>query len=361
MVEYLVVPASVKLQVHRNVFQEQFFIARSSNLPAIRIYLRGNEMKRFSSWKAPQLVAFNLRILNGSSKWRTPITGCCLNALTNAGGALTFEWVPFVDQVILLASITLTYMAGVIPAGKYPYNTQKSISIIDVIPANSSSATTDDEAPLQFAWDVVRGKLMDSSYAINKGVNISERVGESEQNPSNQPSTLCSIAEGPRIRLLWTSLKWLNKEVATGKASRVAALQQWLHQNMAAVVSIYEDQFDLCTLQSQLIEESNGSEGENFGWWKKLIVRRSGQISSSLRFVVISHVSLPVKRTKELRALIGWRYYFSLFLELTDITMPFVKAAVAKVSDVATFFLVCLIGRSLGLIYSGIRNSSRWK
>ncbi|KAL6499576.1 hypothetical protein OROGR_027486 [Orobanche gracilis] len=470
MVEYLAVPASVKLQVHRNVFQEQFFIARTSNLPARRIYLRGNEMKRFSSWKAPQLVAFNFKILNGSSKWKTPITCCCLNALANADGALTFEWVPFVDKVLLLASITLTYIAGVIPAGKYPYNTQKSISIVDVIPANSSSVTTDDDHPLQFAWDVVRGKLMDSLYAIKKRVNLSEIVGESEQNPSNQPSSLCSIAEGPRIRLLWTSLKWLNKEVANistdyatstndflaifakiienccqplclawleeeicvasiqhdkiwkggyyngslfiqngvailedllitladGIASMYlelisvdsslcnemnklglsfctlstralqrlrnkAALQQWLHQNMAAVVSMYEDQFDLCTLQSQLIEESSGSEGENFGWWKKLIVGRSRQISSSLRFVVISHVSVPVKRTKELRALIGWRYYFSLFLEFTDITMPFVKAVVAKVRDLATFFLVCLIGRSLGLIFSGIRNSLRWK
>lgn len=74
---------------------------------------------------------------------------------------------------------------------------------------------------------------------------------------------------------------------------------------MAAVVSMYEDQFDLCTLRSKLIEECRGSEAENFGWWKKLSFRRSGPILS-LRFVEINHITVPVKRTKELRALIGW-------------------------------------------------------
>ncbi|KAK6143996.1 hypothetical protein DH2020_020816 [Rehmannia glutinosa] len=534
MAEYVAIPSNVKLQVHGNFLEEQFFVAKTSHLPA----------RRFSSWKAHKLIASDLRIPDGIPQWKTPIRCCCLSALANADAAISSEWVPLLDQVLLLASIALTYMAGVIPAEKSPYNTQKSTPLIDVLPESSSSGsavTSDDEIRLQFAWDVVRGKLTDSLSAIKKGVDFSGRV-EFEQNPSKQPSSLCAVAEGPRIRLLWASFKWLNKEAGTlcrrkkcldsvmaggyiesllitrrllwqiflqtlrqsqqmiswlyllkllktaadlfawhgwkrsfafslenmtrhelfslaekrlngydsiiqnirksGKEDLYAelvyalrfgssrkggyyncsffiqhgvailedllitladgiasmylelisvdssvcnemnnlglslctlstralqrlrnevALQQWLHQNMAAVVSMYEDQFDLCTLQSQLIEESNGSEAENFGWWKKLSVGRSGPISSSLRFVVINRISVPVKRTKELRALIGWRYYFSLFLELSDITMPFVKAIVAKVSDAISFFLVCLIGRSLGLIYSGIRNSLRRK
>ncbi|XP_047958894.1 uncharacterized protein LOC125204319 isoform X2 [Salvia hispanica] len=138
------------------------------------------------------------------------------------------------------------------------------------------------------------------------------------------------------------------------------ALQQWLHQNMAAVASMYEDRFDLCILKSQLIE-SRGNETEKFGWLKKISFVRSGPISSSLSYATINSISLPVKRTKELRALVGLRYYFSLFLELANITMPIVKIVVAKVSDAISFFLVSLIGRSLGLIYSGIRNSLRLK
>ncbi|GFQ06587.1 hypothetical protein PHJA_002802700 [Phtheirospermum japonicum] len=515
MAEYAAIPANAKLQVHGNVLEEQFFVSKSSHFPALRIYHGGNKMNRLSSLKAPKLIASNLSVLNGSPKWKTPISCRCLSALANADAAITYEWVPFIDQVLLLASITLTYMAGVLPAEKSPYNTQKSTPVFDVIPDNSSSGSSgvrsDDEVPLHFAWDVVRGKLMDSLSTIKKGVNLSERVGELEQNPSKQASSLCAIAEGPRIRLLWASLKWLDKEVANISANSVTnstndflavfakiignccqplcmawmeeelrlisrkhdkelfslaeknlngydsiiqnirksgkenlyaelvyalrfgssrkggyyngslfiqngvsiledllitladgiasmylelisvdsslcnemnhlglslctlstrslqrlrnevALQQWLHQNMAAVVSMYEDQFDLCTLQRQLIEESNSTESEHFAWWRKLSVGRSGPISSSLRFVLINHISVPVKRTKELRALTGWRYYFSLFLELADITMPFVKAILAKVSDAISFFLVCLIGRSLGLIYSGIRNSLRRK
>ncbi|KAA8543471.1 hypothetical protein F0562_021034 [Nyssa sinensis] len=139
------------------------------------------------------------------------------------------------------------------------------------------------------------------------------------------------------------------------------ALNQWLHQNMEAVVSMYEDRFDLCTLQSQFIEESGQRQNEKFSWWKKLTLRKSGSVLSPLRYVVIGYISVPVRRTKELRALTGWRYYFSLFLELADIAMPLIRTIFAKVSDAISFFLVFLIGRSLGLIYTGIRQSLRWK
>lgn len=80
---------------------------------------------------------------------------------------------------------------------------------------------------------------------------------------------------------------------------------------MEAVVSMYEDCFDLCTFQSQLIEEPRKSQAENFSWWQKLAVRQSGSRSTPLRYALISHFSMPVKRTKELRALTGWLVTFS--------------------------------------------------
>lgn len=160
---------------------------------------------------------------------------------------------------------------------------------------------------------------------------------------------------------------------------------------------MYEDHFDLCTLQRQLIEKPANSRSDN-SWWKKLTHRKSKTASAPSCYIVISQFSMPVKRTKELRALTGWfapfssnfltlleynpsswwigcsiilnhhcwfvchrRYYFSLFLELSDIGMPFIKAVINKVSDAISFFLVSLIGRSLGLIYTGIRQSLRWK
>lgn len=72
----------------------------------------------------------------------------------------------------------------------------------------------DDEVCLQFAWDVVRGKLMDSLSAVKNGVNLSENVGKFEQNPAKQPSSLYAVSEGPRIRLLWRSYQWLKREAS---------------------------------------------------------------------------------------------------------------------------------------------------
>ncbi|GER46076.1 mediator of RNA polymerase II transcription subunit [Striga asiatica] len=174
MAEYVAIPVDVKLPACRRVF-----MARTSHLPLRRCY--------------------------------------GLSAVANANGASIAEWVPYVDQVLILASITLTYMAGVISMEKSQYNAKKSIPLIDVIPGNSSpgsAVSSDDEVPLQFAWDVVSGKLIEALSAIEKGENFVDRIGELEQNSTKQASSLSAIAEGPRIRLLCASLKWLNKEIA---------------------------------------------------------------------------------------------------------------------------------------------------
>ncbi|KAJ8749487.1 hypothetical protein K2173_025682 [Erythroxylum novogranatense] len=148
---------------------------------------------------------------------------------------------------------------------------------------------------------------------------------------------------------------------ALQKLRNEVALNQWLYQNIEAVVSIYEDRFDLSTFQLKVIKEPSQNQAENFSWWRKFALRKPVTTSSSLYYIVISQCSLPVKRTMELRALNGWRYYFSLYLELSDITMPFIRAVVKQVSNAISFFLVSLIGRSLGLVYSGIRQALRWK
>lgn len=168
-----------------------------------------------------------------------------------------------------------------------------------------------------------------------------------DSNISNEMNSLCLEL----CTLSTRALQRLRNEVA---------LNQWLYQNLESVASMYEDHFDLCTLQRQLIEKPANSRSDN-SWWKKLTHRKSKTTSAPSCYIVISQFSMPVKRTKELRALTGWRYYFSLFLELSDIGMPFIKAVINKVSDAISFFLVSLIGRSLGLIYTGIRQSLRWK
>ncbi|KAL9262597.1 hypothetical protein AKJ16_DCAP01757 [Drosera capensis] len=148
---------------------------------------------------------------------------------------------------------------------------------------------------------------------------------------------------------------------ALQKLRNEVAMKQWFHENVEAVVSMYEDRFDLCTLQNPLGQEpiKNGSE-EN-SWIKKLFLQRSVIAQPQQQCFVVSHFSLTVKRTKELRALSGWKYYLSLALELSDILTPLVTATVAQIRNAISFFLMSLIGRSLGLIYTGIRQSLRWK
>lgn len=138
-------------------------------------------------------------------------------------------------------------------------------------------------------------------------------------------------------------------------------MNQWLYQNIEAIVSMYEDRFDLCTLSSQQIDLPGSRQANIDNWWMKHVLRRRETLSSQLYYVVIRSFAMPVKRTKELRALRGWRYYFSLLIELSDITMPLIRVVIDKISSGISFFLVCLIGRSLGLIYTGIRQSLRWK
>ncbi|WJX76280.1 hypothetical protein P8452_59719 [Trifolium repens] len=145
------------------------------------------------------------------------------------------------------------------------------------------------------------------------------------------------------------------------KLRNEVALNQWLHHNMETVVSMYEDRFDLCTFEKQPIDLPDSSQTEKQSWWRNLTKQHSKTMSQELHFIAISHFSMPVKRTKELRALTGWRYYFSLLLELSDITMPIVRTVINKASEAISFFLVSLIGRSLGLIYTGIRQSLKWK
>lgn len=62
----------------------------------------------------------------------------CLGTLINTNGATTSEWVPVVDQVLLMASIFLTYMAGIIPAEKLLSSSRSSISIDNALSGDAS-------------------------------------------------------------------------------------------------------------------------------------------------------------------------------------------------------------------------------
>ncbi|KAL9669994.1 hypothetical protein QQ045_007544 [Rhodiola kirilowii] len=446
------------------------------------------------------------------SFWKIPLRCTCLINLVSSDAAIAYDWLPIADQVLLTGSILLTYMAGVIPTEKPVFTSRGTILSEKSEPemfGMAGSAKMLDKQSNSHAWDVVKGKLVDSLNAIEHLSDLGIQIKETDEVSGKVPLGLYAIAEGPRLRLLCFCLQqlqeevdsvsedsqsidpqswlttsgqviqrsfqrvcmvWLEKELSPRAGINVAlssmmleklqdnsillniqksgkedlfseflcylrfgsirkgsfydvglfstngisiledmvitladgiasiylelisvdsnissemnnlgavlctlstralqrlrnevALNQWLHQNMDAVVLMYEDRFELHTLQKQLINEPSREQSENYGWWKKFLPGKSDVMSSTLSAVKIINYSMTVKRTNELRALSGWRYYFSLFLELSDITLPMIKTMILKVSNAISFFLVSLIGRSLGLIYTGIRQSIRWK
>ncbi|XP_015892266.3 uncharacterized protein LOC107426566 [Ziziphus jujuba] len=510
MAEYVASSSCIKLHMQRGCVREEGFKPRN-------VHFRMVQRKYFyANWNSSWLPTWKMKELNVPRKSKLYASPClrkhsfkcsCLGSLVNPESATASEWVPIVDQVLLMASIFLTYMAGIIPVDK---SYQKDISSDNVVPESPSSSgsgtTNEDQVNSKYALDVVKEKLLNTLDAFERTANIGNMVLEYDERRAKRPLNLSALADGPRIRLLWASFQriedevndvsnsgtfnmdnrltvfseiiqktcgpacmtWLERELClsnnnshalvsilraklkgddrvlnirkSGKedlyadllcflcfgsiregwcydrslfllngisiledlvitlADEIAgiylelisvdsnlssemhsmclaictlstrdlqrlrnevALNQWLYQNMDSVTSMYEDRFDLHTLQSQLIKEPGNRHSEN-QWWKRFTQKKS-ETGSSSYYAVISQFSMPVKRTKELRALTGWRYYFSLFLELSDISMPLIRAVVNKVSNALSFFLVTLIGRSLGLIYTGIRQSLRWK
>ena len=73
---------------------------------------------RISTWKMWELT-HSVSYLKLSPCLRgTSLKSTCLGSLVNPDGATTSDWIPVVDQVLLMASVFLTYTAGVIPVRK---------------------------------------------------------------------------------------------------------------------------------------------------------------------------------------------------------------------------------------------------
>ncbi|XP_074366935.1 uncharacterized protein LOC141707595 isoform X2 [Apium graveolens] len=511
MSDCVIVPSHTKLPVRRYCVSQHRACPKHVHYDPRKLCAASYKVNPLSSIRICKPSTFGVTIMKASFfRKESPVKCLCYRTLINSGGVIASDWIPVVDQVLLMTSVFLTYMVGVIPAEKSPFTSKQSIANDRMVPDETSVSVNDDddEVNLKFAWEIVRKKLLDSLNIIENKGNLGSGVTESEQQ---RPASLFAIAEAPRFRLLLASFHRLKKEVsnvfgnsstlvmfepqvefsqiiqkscehlcidwlaeelslkssnfdmaclsilgeklnvydsiiqsvenlgkkdlytdligilrsgslrkdscydfdfftrhgvsvledlvislADGVASMYVelisvdgdmsdginslglslcslstralqrlrnevVLSQWLYQNMDSVASMYEDRFDLRTLESRIIQDSSKGEANKSSWWKNIGMLKSRSASSPLRFVVINCISVPVKRTKELRALTGWRYYYSLFLELFDISMPLVKTVVGKVSEAISFFLVCLIGRSLGLIYTGIRQSLRWK
>jgi hypothetical protein len=105
------------------------------------------------------------------------------------------------------------------------------------------------------------------------------------------------------------------------------ALRRWLHHRFGSVRELAEDTQPLW----------------GFG---------PGAPRGTLRWRAV-----PLPRRAELDALTGLRRWVSLALEVADVVGPLLARAGRAASDAAQFLLVQLIGRALGLVARGVRQS----
>ncbi|XP_024531164.1 uncharacterized protein LOC9632184 isoform X1 [Selaginella moellendorffii] len=130
------------------------------------------------------------------------------------------------------------------------------------------------------------------------------------------------------------------------------ALYQWIHYNFDSVAAIYEDRVELWGLTA--------NAGKNEPAANKAQKKQKRKPLEGVDELYFDRLSVRVRRSKELKALSGWRYYYSLYMEFSDVVGPLLRILVTKLGQGLSFLLVCLIGRSFGLIYQGIRQSVKW-
>lgn len=70
----------------------------------------------------------------------TPVKHTCLRSLVGPDAAIASDWIPIADQVLLTASVFLTYMAGVIPGRTSSPTFRKDISNDNVDPQTSTAS-----------------------------------------------------------------------------------------------------------------------------------------------------------------------------------------------------------------------------
>ncbi|GAQ82670.1 hypothetical protein KFL_001190130 [Klebsormidium nitens] len=155
------------------------------------------------------------------------------------------------------------------------------------------------------------------------------------------------------------------------------SLRRFLRTKLASVSALYEDRYDLWGLRQQPIAggseplEVPDSKGRrtsprtrrkplaSFAGLGLLGRKRQAEMAEEDWEVVVVGRSMPCRRIAELRRLGGWQLRYSMILEFLDVAAPILNGLLMKMGDWISFLLVTMIGRSLGLIYKGIKQSLR--
>ena len=196
-----------------------------------------------------------------------------------------------------------------------------------------------DEARFSFSMAAVSTSVLeDATVRVAEAVASAylSRVREGASTPSRAVAKKAAAAKAARaaavaavsaasvVRHALALQPRLKSTRALEKFRNEVKLAAWMNANYGDVVAMYED------------------------WHSLMGVNAAGNVVTR---------KISVCRHSELARVTGARMLMSMFLEFSDVVVPVARAALNNVKNFTSWLLVTLIGRSLGLVYRGIKES----
>ena len=196
-----------------------------------------------------------------------------------------------------------------------------------------------DEARFSFSMAAVSTSVLeDATVRVAEAVASAylSRVREGASAPSRAVAKKTAAAKAARtaavaavsaasvVRHALALQPRLKSTRALEKFRNEVKLAAWMNANYGDVVAMYED------------------------WHSLMGVDAAGNVVTR---------KISVCRHSELARVTGARMLMSMFLEFADVIVPVARAALNNVKNFTSWLLVTLIGRSLGLVYRGIKES----
>lgn len=129
------------------------------------------------------------------------------NSFTDLGSAAILEWKPTFDNILLVVSIALAYIAGIVT----PSSPGSLVSTTSA-PLNKSQEVPNVQEEVNDAIGVGAENIWSEAHLkLSKGVDRADDMQEDISGQGGQLS-LQALARGPRLRLLLITLEQLNKE-----------------------------------------------------------------------------------------------------------------------------------------------------
>ena len=196
-----------------------------------------------------------------------------------------------------------------------------------------------DEARFSFSMAAVSTSVLeDATVRVAEAVASAylSRVREGASTPARAVAKKAAAAKAVRtaavaavsaaavVRHALALQPRLKSTRALEKFRNEVKLAAWMNANYGDVVAMYED------------------------WHSLMGVNAAGNVVTR---------KISVCRHSELARVTGARMLMSMFLEFADVVVPVARAALNNVKNFTSWLLVTLIGRSLGLVYRGIKES----